>query len=144
MSASKKVRLALALSLAELQVEMDEDDILLARMRMQGRRKKRRWWVRPWVLRRPLLGQYSRLMQELELEDEMAFKNFVRVEPAMFHELVQRLTPRIEKQVTNMRRPLEPGLKVAITLRYLASGNDYHSLMYGFRVPHNSCSQLLR
>ena len=144
MSASKKVRLALALSLAELQVEMDEDDILLARMRMQGRRKKRRWWVRPWVLRRPLLGQYSRLMQELELEDEMAFKNFVRVEPAMFHELVQRLTPRIEKQVTNMRRPLEPGLKVAITLRYLASGNDYHSLMYGFRVPHNSCSKLLR
>lgn len=90
------------------------------------------------------MGQYTQLMRELEIEDEASFKNFLRVEPAMFHELVERLAPRIEKVVTRMRRPLEPGLKVALTLRYLASGNDYHSLMYGFRVPHNSISIVLR
>ena len=66
-------------------------------MRMRGRRKKRRWWVRPWVLRQPFLGHYSRLMQELVIEDESSFKNFLRVGPAMFHELVQRLSLRIQK-----------------------------------------------
>ena len=146
MNASRQERLTLALCLADLEADLAEDDILIHHMEMRKRRrrKKRRWWVRPWVVRRPLLGQYTQLMRELEIEDEASFKNFLRVEPAMFHELVERLAPRIEKVVTRMRRPLEPGLKVALTLRYLASGNDYHSLMYGFRVPHNSISIVLR
>ena len=33
-------------------------------------------------------------------------------------------------------RPFHVGLKVAITMRYLASGDSYHSLMYLFYVPH--------
>ena len=126
MNASRQERLTLALCLADLEAELAEDDILIHHMEMRKRRrrKKRRWWVRPWVVRRPLLGQYTQLMRELEIEDEASFKNFMRVEPAMFHELVERLAPRIEKVVTRMRRPLEPGLKVALTLRYLASGNS--------------------
>ena len=38
------------------------------------------------------------------------------------------------------RRPLEPGLKLAVTLRHMATGNSYKSLEYGFRVPHNTIS----
>jgi len=45
--------------------------------------KKEDNWVRPWLLRRPILGQYERLMRELSDEDVPAFKNFVRVEPEM-------------------------------------------------------------
>jgi len=109
--------------------------------RVQRRRRQRRSvWVRPWLERRVQLGHYSRLMQELRLEDVRAFKNFVRVEPAMFDELVERVGPRIWRQDTFYRKSLEPGLKMAITLRYLASGDSYHSLMYAFRVPHNTIS----
>ena len=145
MFASKAQRLALACSLAEAELDGVEDDILVGHLlRKRRRRRGRRWWVRPWVKRRVRLGQYRRLMVELEHEDTAAFRNFLRVEPAMYHELVQRLTPRIQKQTTRMRQPLEPGLKVAITLRYLASGSDYHSLMYGFRVPHNTISIVIR
>jgi len=32
-----------------------------------------------------------------ELDDPQSF-NYLRMEPAMFHELVQRVRPRIEKQ----------------------------------------------
>lgn len=31
----------------------------------QKRTKKRAFWVSPWLLRRPLLGQYEKLMDEL-------------------------------------------------------------------------------
>ena len=42
------------------------------------------------------------------------------------------------------RKALDPGLKLALTLRYLASGDNYHSVMYGFRVPHNTISLVVR
>ena len=78
-------------------------------------------WVRQWILRRPEHGLYEKLMVELRNEDPRAFQHFMRMPPAMFDELVQRLTPRLTKQDTNYRASLEPGLKVAITLRHLAS-----------------------
>ena len=51
---------------------------------------------------------------------------------------MDRVGPRIEKQDTNFRKALEPGMKLAITLRFLATGNSYKSLMFQFRVAHNT------
>ncbi|MCK5872965.1 MAG: transposase family protein [Methylococcales bacterium] len=83
-------------------------------------------------------------MVELEGEDPAAFKNFIRMEPAMFHEILNRVGPRFTKKFTWFRRPLHAGLRLAITLRYMATGNSYHSLMYSFRVPHNTISRIVR
>eukprot|EP00057_Strongylocentrotus_purpuratus_P004800 XP_003729473.1 PREDICTED: putative nuclease HARBI1 [Strongylocentrotus purpuratus] len=57
----------------------------------------------------------------------------------LFAELLLRVTPRITK-CPRSRRPLEPGMKLAITLRFLVRGNSYRSLAYDFRVAHNSIS----
>ena len=81
------------------------------------KRKRRSEWVRLWLLRRPLYGQYEKLMAELVGEDVNSFKNFMRMDPDTFHEILSRVGPRIEKQDTFWRRALEPGLKLAITLR---------------------------
>ena len=71
-------------------------------------------------------------MNELRIQDPQAFFTFLRMEPAMFDELVQRVGPRITKTDTHMRKSLSPGLKIAITVRYLASEKKYPSLMYSF------------
>ena len=60
-------------------------------------RQRRRWWVRPWLQRRPLYGQYETLMAELEHEHHNDFKSFLRMEPEMFYELLLRVAPHIEK-----------------------------------------------
>ena len=101
-------------------------------------------WVRPWIGRRVEVGLYDRLMVELWNEDPRSFQNFMRMPPAMFDEIVQRLTPRITKMFTNWRDPLDPGLKVALTLRHLASGAKYHDMQYAWRVPHNTISIVVR
>jgi len=79
-------------------------------------------------------------MAELEREHHGDFINYLRIDPAMFHELLQRLTSRLTKQDTKWRPALQPGLKLAITLRFLASVATYHSLSFSFTVPNNTIS----
>jgi hypothetical protein len=67
------------------------------------------------------------------------FKGFMRMDTEMFRDVVARVSPRVTKS-DQCRTPLEPGLKIAITIRFLATGNSYHSLAYEFRVPHNTIS----
>ncbi len=77
-------------------------------------------------------------MVELRIKNPATFQNFVQCEPAMLQEMVDRLTPLICKLDTNYRKVLEPGLKVAITIHYMATGDSSKSLQYGFRVAYNS------
>ena len=61
----------------------------------------------------------------------------------MFNELVQRVSPRITKMDTLMRKALSPGLKIAITARYLASGKNIPVSCTGFRVARNTICLLI-
>ena len=106
--------------------------------------KKRSCWERPWIKRRKDYGFWDNLLVELRREDVPSFKNFMRMPPEMFDEILNRIRPAITKQTTFMRKPLEPGLKLAVTLRHLASGDKYASMKFGFRVPHNTISLLVR
>ena len=100
--------------------------------------------MRAWILRRKDYGLYDKLIVELRNEDPRSFHRFIRMSPAMYDELVQRLTPRLTKERTRWREPLEPGLKIALTLRHLASGTKYSDMQYGWRVPHNTISIVVR
>ena len=67
-----------------------------------------------------------------------SFRNFVRMDREMFSQMVEDLTLNLQMKTTNSRKPLFPGLKLAIALRYLATGDSYKSLAYGFRVALNT------
>ncbi len=140
-------RLRIIQELLDLDRQLGQHEVAVAQVqqarRQRRERKRRACWVRPWLLRRMEHGQYHQLMRELEVEDVPAFRNFLRMDPQMFQELLLRVGPRIEKHQTWFRSPLEPGLKLAITLRHLATGNSYKSLMYSFRVAHNTICRML-
>jgi hypothetical protein len=79
-------------------------------------------WTRPWLLRRNDLGAYSTLLSELKTEDQSSFLNFLRLTPGLFEDLVEQVAPYIQRQDTCFRQAISPGMRVAITLRYLATG----------------------
>ena len=87
-----------------------------------------------------MYGLYEKLMHELNAENQTSFKNFLRVDPDIFTELQRRVGPRIEKQDTYFRKAIPSELKLAVTLRYLATGDSYKSLSYSFRVAANTIS----
>lgn len=84
------------------------------------------------------------MMVELEREDIPAYKGMMRMDPALFHELETRLTNRLLKKDTNYRKAHCPGLKLAVTLKFLATGCEMATLAEGFRVPRNSCCVIIR
>ena len=91
--------------------------------RLQESRKKRRsCWVKPWLLRRHQLGAYDGLMVELANEDVEGYISFQRLAPDLFGELLAQVGPLIKKKDTPMRPAISPGARLALTLRYLATG----------------------
>ena len=82
-------------------------------------------------------------MTELQNEDVAAFHNVVRMDPTMFQEILTRVGPRTEKFDTWYHKVINPGCRLAITLCFLATGERYRSLMYGFCVAHNSISRIV-
>ena len=119
----------------------------LIRLEIQARRRRRakRFWVRPWLSadRRLQFGHYDQLMRELRMEDNTSFFNYMRMEPHMFDEILLRVGPRIQKSDTKFRKALEPGLKLAFTIRHLASGDKYPSLQYDFRVSRVTITKII-
>ena len=106
----------------------------------------RQWWVRPWLteIRRQEFGQFSSLLDtHLRMEDPVAFQNYTRLTPQLFDEILERVAPAIERQLTSFRQPLSPGLKLALTLRHLATGDNYRSLSYSFRCGVSSISDMV-
>jgi len=67
----------------------------------------------------------------------------MRISPELFQELFERVGRRLEKADTFMRKALRPGHRLAIALRYMASGDSYKSLSYSFQVAHNTISNVV-
>ena len=53
------------------------------------------------------------------------------------------MKPKITKKTTRFRLPISPEEKLAITLRFLATGETYKSLMYQYRVSEVSISRFV-
>ena len=53
------------------------------------------------------------------------------------------MKPKITKETTRFRLPISPEEKLAITLRFLATGETYKSLMYQYRVSEVSISRFV-
>ena len=147
MDPTQRSNLEATAAVLEAQIKLYQTKIKLHDYQSRGRRKAlRKCWSRAWLgpQRRRQFGLYDQLMVELRREDPKSFINFMRMPPEMFDEILQRVGPRITKQYTFFRAPLEPGLKLAITLRHLASGSKYSNMRFGWRVPHNTISIIVR
>ena len=88
----------------------------------------------PWLLQREVRGCYRTLLEELITTDIPGYRNFTRMEPPFFGLIEERINPHLGKSETNFRTSLPVGLKLAVTLRHLSTGESYTLLQYQRRV----------
>ena len=67
----------------------------------------------------------------------------MRMTPEFFEIIKTRLEPCLARQATNYRAPISVGEKLALTIRYLATGESYTSLSCQFRVGRSTISKFL-
>ena len=109
----------------------------------QRPRRRHNMWVRPWLLQREERGAYHNIMAELYATDIPGFINFMRMTPEFFEMIKSRLEPHLARQTTNYGAPISVGEKLALTIRYLATGESYTSLACQFRVGRSTISKFL-
>lgn len=98
---------------------------IIATIAMEEQRNKKRrqrvMWVRPLFQMRQQLGAYNLLMAELRVDDVEMYGGFTRMSPEDFDFLLA--TVHIDITASSVfRRPIEPDMRLAVTLRYLATG----------------------
>ena len=82
----------------------------------EERRKRRRVWVHDILRRRPQLGEFHHLLQELRLDDGR-FQRYFQLSRAQFDDLLARVGARISRQDTNCRRSISAAERLSVCLR---------------------------
>lgn len=93
------------------------------------RRVRRNRWMKEWLKKRE---EYShmRLLREIRLTDTEDFHNYFRMKERTFIKLLQMVEPLLRRQNTNMRECISVQERLALTLRYLATGRNFEDLKF--------------
>ena len=97
--------------------------LLLCRKRRKRKQteSKKRHWVKPYVLDRPVHGAYHALIDSL-LQNKDDFTEFMKMPPMIFKWLTKKVSPIVSRQNTEFRQSISPAERLAVTLRFLATG----------------------
>ena len=104
--------------------------IALTLAKRRRRMRNRKIWVHDWIRSRPAQGAYHQLVRELKMGDECSYRNFLRMDPATFELLLSEVGPLITYQDTKMCKAITPGERLALTLRFLATGIVTQFILY--------------
>ena len=114
------------------------------------KRKERRFCVRKIYSERKEKGEYFMLVKDLRLFDHEMFLKYFRMSPTTYEKLLSFVATDLTKETTRMREPICPGQRVAITLKYLTTGNAHTTIAASYRVSpttvgriiHETCSAI--
>ncbi|XP_026462861.1 protein ANTAGONIST OF LIKE HETEROCHROMATIN PROTEIN 1-like [Ctenocephalides felis] len=100
--------------------------------------RKRRYWMAPLFktrndVLRPLISN----------ENTGHFRNFMRMSVEDFQILIDMVGPKIGKKDTSFRCCISVKEQLAVTLRFLATGDSYASLQYLFHISKQSISKII-
>ena len=117
--------------------------IVIALLMEEDDERKTRGPDRDWIKRRKEKGAFQNIVKELAAEDLPSFKNFMRMDYVTFQALVENISPKITKRTTMMRKAISASERVALTLRFLATGESFSSLEYQFRISKRAISYIV-
>lgn len=121
-------------------MDSQEDALLLAStmllVLLLRRRKRKRLWMRPFFKAKDRLAYPNDILNS-------GFLDAFRMSNNDLENLLNMVAPSIAKLDTNYRQSISPKNRLLITLRFLASGDSYQSLVLTFKVSQPSISCII-
>ena len=87
-------------------------------------------WIKIWDKK----GAFNNIALDLFLHDEEEFCHFMHMSCEQFIESTEIIASIVSKMDTVMRKVICPEQRLVLTLRFLATGESFHSLEYRFRI----------
>lgn len=81
------------------------------------------------------------MLNDLRKEPCGKFENFCRMSASDFEDLLTRIGPLITREETNMRQSIPIQERLAVALRFYATGDSYSSLSYLFKFSKQTVSR---
>jgi hypothetical protein len=113
------------------------------------RKKKEAFWVMPTLSKRKIY-EGDELLVDLRNDDvglsgelRSSFKNFFRMSIEDFENLICLVGPAVQKKITDFRHAIGVTERLAKTLRFLETGDSYHSMTHLFKVSTQSVSLII-
>lgn len=125
---------------------IDEESLLLATaavciIKKNVLRRKRKRWVKPWLLKRDLFS-HTNLIAELRSEPD-DFRNYLRMDESTYQHLLDLVTPLILRADSVMRRSITPHERLSATLRFLATGRSYEDMKFSTCISKPALSAII-
>ena len=119
--------------------------VVFRRRRLQSTRS-RSCSIRPHFQRRMQKGAFRSDIVEMGRLDKTLHFHYVRFSPALFDKLLQLIDPFLTRRramTSRIRAPITNSEKLAVTLRYLASGQSMRDVSIQFRLGHTTTHKII-
>ncbi|XP_031327530.1 uncharacterized protein LOC116158823 [Photinus pyralis] len=94
------------------------------------KRRIRKRWTKEWLLKRDQYTHLKLLTEIRNAEEEEDYANYFRMKEACFDDLLEMVKPYLTKKDTIMRKAISAEERLAVTLRYLATGRNIQDLKF--------------
>ena len=134
-------------------LEREDDDLeTVILLHLLYRRQKlnriwRRMWVRRVFSRREQRGEYHTFLQEMRLTDSQSHFSYLRMSKPRFDDLLALVGPllaRRDNYWSKQRANITPAERLALTIRYLATGNSQVSISFSYRIGRSTICKIVR
>ena len=107
--------------------------------------KPTRGKTRKWIGSRKERGYFTNIIQELIVEDKHGFREMFRMDVGDFEFILSKISDLIlPKERLSGSRPIESDERLALTLRYLATGESFQSLSFQYRISMSAISYIVK
>ena len=118
--------------------------ILLAELIQDYDKKVTRGKTRRWMKRRPERGYFSTLIMELSAEDSVSFKEMMRMSKGDYLYILKQIERDITpKKILGGNEVINAKARLAVTLRFFATGETFRSLSFQFRISRAGISYIV-
>ncbi|XP_071055952.1 uncharacterized protein [Onthophagus taurus] len=105
-------------------------------------KKKKSYWVHEINKKRNNFGEYHRLVKELE-EYPKKFHMYFRMSKEQFEFVHDIIKNKIQKKSTQFRDPISTQERLAVCLRFLATGNSFRSITFNYRLGFSTVRKIV-